>query len=217
MADDPYRVAGQIRRDLDTITALYGLALRRPAGEKVTARSRTWADVVSAEILDTRRNVITDLGWHVRVIRRTIKPTPAAPNSGVLALSEFVGRWALLLAEQDPDAAATCARDVQRHARNLRALVQGDGLRVISLGRCPLTTWADPDDVSAGLTHCPGELTTRFSRLTRPGEIRCDATDTHVWAPKQWHELGQKVAATLQNGTVEPLEPPTRYDDTQEA
>lgn len=224
---NPYKVALEIRRDLDTIAALYPDALRpgQSSDRAGGGSSHHPSDPVAAAVhaLDVRDQARRDLRNHCRDVLNTIEPRPTfGPLPGVVpSMIGFLARWAVPYAEQDTPGAVELARSLRHHARALRALTTGDRTRVIKIGRCPVTVWVDPDNIAAGVERCHGELTAKFQRHGRPKEVTCDnRPEDHVWTAGNWHTLGQEITleASLeaQNEAQDLTEPTTRYDNPQE-
>lgn len=193
-APDPFTLAGAIRRALRDITDHYDMALIPPrmTGSLKLPTTPTPPDVrkikparkvfehspapVSLAVLDARRETHMDLAHYTRVVLNEV-------NDGTIAtrvngesprdLARFLDVWALHLAEQLPDEAVVAERDLDGHARRLRAFALPNRRDWVKLGRCPF--------VVEGV-FCRGEV----RGYGEEGQATC--TGCEQYGPTEWWE-----------------------------
>ena len=203
--EDPYRVAGDIRRHLRAITDFYDAALTpaRQADESGALHHGASAgEPVPAHALDVRREAHSDLTYWVRFVLDEVNDgtiTTRVNAADITALATFLDRWALALAEQLPDDADNLRNEAQHHATALRTLVVGGAARRIKVTTCPEQILTRDTNGMEVLTPCGGTL---FAVLLErdngmlPAQVTCDREETHTWEPSRWRDLGRKVGAT---------------------
>lgn len=189
---EPYETAGRIRRNLLTIRHVWAATItlihRQTSDEPVTGSAASPA-LVPTHVLDARAECLRDLRLHVGIIRETIGGQTSRINTtNVDDLTRFLDTWALQYAEQLPDDADQCARDMRGHAERMQGLIRGDQLHRYQIGHCP-------ELVGEEQSRCPGNLwaSMRMRDAMLPQSIVCDADPTHAWAPWQWAALGKRL------------------------
>jgi hypothetical protein len=201
---DPYETAGKIRRNLVTIRNVWDATItlvhRQMSDEPVTG-SATSPALVPTHVLDARADCHHDLRFFTGLILDqvnggTIHTRVDATN--VPNLTRFIDTWALLFAEQMPDDADQCARDMRGHAERMTGMIRGDQLHRYQVGRCPELVGEEQTQL------CPGNLWASMSIVatrTRCCRSRSSAdqdagllSEGHAWAdPWQWAALGKRL------------------------
>jgi hypothetical protein len=196
---DPYTTAGHIRAALAAIrdnydAALYGTA---PRDESDAHPRRAQAPPpVSPHILDVRREAHHDLAYFALFILEQVNQgtiTTRVDAHDIDALCRFIDTWALALAEQHPDDADQCRRDMAHHAGALRRIVAGEYTsRMVIADHCPNIVWA-----GELMVRCTGTLIAyvQHGDAPLPPGVRCTTHPEHEWAPHEWPALGRRISA----------------------
>jgi hypothetical protein len=190
--DLTYQLVGAIRRACIAIRDHYEGSLDGPRkGGNVGggAASEEPPLPVSVHVLDARRETHMDLAHYARVIYGEVRDINGGEiqtrisddeQGQPLELAAFIDRWAQRLAEEVPIEAETCADDLARHARRLKALALPDRRDWMPLGECPVTVADDAGNaVECGTqvrAYPDEDEVHRF--VTCPG---CGTEDTIQW------------------------------------
>lgn len=214
MTDDPYLIAGHIRRALRTITDHYEAAGDPPqisddSDPRQGDQARPPTDL---HAIDCRRDTIRHVSFWAQFILDEVqdgKITTKVRGSDLAGMARFIDTWALALAEQHPDDASghkeACREELTRDARRLKAVAHGTRTRAIQVGPCPEVVIVEderPDGVvRETFQRCTGTVVARLTERDPDSEdegllprmLTCDMNSDHSWQPWQWVDVGRRI------------------------
>lgn len=200
MKEEPYKVAGRIRRSLRKVTDHYDDALIGPSGAASEIHTDAPGEPVDLARVQARHDTERDLRYWVRFILDEVNNGTITGRtihaSSVTECAGFIDTWALALVEQLPKDGANLDREMAKHGDKLEAFALGWVQRRIEVGHCPdPIMWIDDSGREAFKT-CDGNLWAVIREDDNgllPAAILCDATPNHQWSPGMWASLGKRL------------------------